>query len=55
MTWKKVVERDMKARGLLRNNAKGLGEQKTNSHNSGKNSLKIFVVVCCINTIIMKK
>ena len=43
----------MKVRGLVRNDAKdgvkwrGLchGEQKANSHKSGKNGLKMFVVV----------
>ena len=52
MTWEKVVERDMKVRGLAINDVKdGVkwrlchGEQKANSHESGKNGLKMFVVV----------
>ena len=43
MTWEKVVERDMKVRGLVRNDAKDgvkwralSWEQKANCHNSGK-------------------
>ena len=50
MTWEKVVEGDMKVRGLVRNDAIGLchGKQKANSHNSEKNSLKMFVVVVII-------
>ena len=52
MTWEKVVERDMKVRGLVRNDAKdGVKWRalswgaKVNSHKSGKNGLKMFVVV----------
>ena len=52
MTWEKVVERDMKVRGLVINDAKDgvkwralSWEQNANSHKSGKNGLKMFVVV----------
>ena len=55
MTWKRVVERVMKIKSLVRNDAKdGVkwrlchGEQKANSHNSEKNSLKMFVVVVVV-------
>ena len=52
MTWVKAVESDMRVKGLMREDAEigqngGLchGEQKANSYNSRKNSLKTFVVV----------
>ena len=55
MTLEKVVERDMKVRGLVRNDAKdGVKWRalswgtKANSHNSGKNGLKMFVVVVVV-------
>ena len=66
MTWEKVVERDMKVRGFVRNDAKDgvkwralSWEQKANSHKSGKNGLKMSVVVvvlsivhqCCIFSV----
>ena len=58
MTWEKVVERDMKVRGLVRIDAKDRvkwrlchGGQKASSHNSGKNGLKMFVCCCHIFTI----
>ena len=58
MTWEKVIERDMKVRGLVRNDAKDRvkwralhGEQKVNSHESGKNGLKMFVVVVVVDSV----
>ena len=47
MTWVKAVESDMKDNGLMREDAEDRtkSEQKANSYNSRKNSLKTFVVV----------
>ena len=58
MTWEKVVERDMKVRGLVRNDAKdGVKWRalswgaKANSHKSGKNDLKMFVVLLLLSLL----
>ena len=60
MTWEKVAERDMKVRGLVRNDTKGGVKwralswgAKANSHKSGKNGLKMFVVVVVVVVVVL--
>ena len=58
MTWEKVVERDMKVRGLVRNDAKdgvkwralSWGAKGLTPTRVGKNGLKMFVVVVVVVT-----
>ena len=56
MTWEKVVERDMKVRDLVINDAKdgvkwralSWGAKRLTPTTVGKKGLKMFVVICCI-------
>ena len=58
MTWEKVVERDMKVRGLVRNDAKDVVKWEGSVMRSkrltptrvGKNGLKMFVVVVVVSS-----
>ena len=58
MTWIKAVESDMRVKGLMMQRIRqngGLchGEQKANSYNSKKNSLKMFCCCCfCSFTVL---
>ena len=49
MIWVKAVESDMRVKGLIREDAE---EQKANSYNSRKNSLKTSVIVVVVVVVV---